>query len=319
MVILDSRPKDKEERRIQEMRRVLFIFIIQTTSLQHIEFFHGDHFENNYHRVPPPAGLEHFIDFFWETKFDVLWKKYPKGFSDAQFPNIGYTYIINLGTPFIMQVDDKKFSMKTDGFLPRYNAIECFHKPGNHLFGIKFRISPILFEKKINFSEYRDYIFPLSYLLEQATIDKVKKAKTFEDRIGVLSKHFFSLLAKHSGNLRQASIVSKIIDHSFQKNDFNLSLEKEAARNKISLRTLQRYFENCTGINSKQALQIMRIRKAVAHIINSPEDFHYSLYGYYDYSHFYKHLKEFLQQNTLKHLNQHLQLLNIINKRKPKG
>ena len=44
--------------------------------------------------------------------------------------------------------------MKTDGFLPRYNAIECFHQAGNHLFGIKFRVSPIIFEKQIDFSEY---------------------------------------------------------------------------------------------------------------------------------------------------------------------
>src|ERR1700742_255422 len=119
--------------------------------MQHIEFFHIDHFENNYHRVPPAANLSNFIDFFWETRFDHLWDEYPRGFSDAQFSNIGYTYIINLGTPFVMQVADKKFPMKTDGFLPRYNAIECFHKPGNHLFGIKFRISPVIFKKKINF------------------------------------------------------------------------------------------------------------------------------------------------------------------------
>jgi hypothetical protein len=126
--------------------------------VQHIEFFDIAHFENNYYRVPPPAALSHFIDFFWETKFDDLWETYPKGFSDAQFPNIGYTYIINLGTPFIMQVGERKLSMKTDGFLPRYNSIECFHKPGNKLFGIKFRISPVILKKKVNFSEYKDYM-----------------------------------------------------------------------------------------------------------------------------------------------------------------
>jgi hypothetical protein len=138
--------------------------------------FHIDHFETNYHRIPPPAGLAHFIDFFWETRFEQLWEQYPTGFFGCPVSNIGYTYIINLGTPFIMQIGDKKFPMKADGFLPRYNAIECFHKPDNHFFGIKFRISPIVFEKKIDFSEYRGYIFPLSYLLDQSIIDKVKKA-----------------------------------------------------------------------------------------------------------------------------------------------
>jgi AraC-like DNA-binding protein len=264
--------------------------------------------------VPPPAALDHFIDFFWETKFDTLWKTYPKGFSDAQFSNIGYTYIINLGTPFIMQVADKKFAMKTDGFLPRYNAIECFHKPGNHLFGIKFRISPVIFEKKINFSEYKGYIFPLSYLLDESIIDKVKKAKSFEERINILSRYFVSVLNKYDGSLEPVNIVSRALDHCFQQNDFTISLEKLAAQQKVSVRTLQRYFEMCTGIGTKQALQVMRIRKAAAHLVSSPNDFHYSLYGYYDHSHFYKHLKQFLQKNTLKNLQPHTRLLALLHK-----
>lgn len=277
--------------------------------MQHIEFFHNHHFENNYHRVPPPASLRYFIDFFWETKFDPLWEQYPKGFSDAQFPNIGYTYIINLGTPFVMQVNEKKFPMKTHGFLPRYNAIECFHKPGNHFFGIKFRISPVIFEKKVNFSEYKGYIFPLSYLLDQPVIDKVKSASSFDERINSLSKYFLSLLNKHEESLHPVHIVSNILDNCYRQNNFTIPLETLAAKHKTTTRTLQRYFEKCTGINGKQALQVMRIRKATAHLVNSPESFHYSLYGYYDHSHFYKHLKQFLQKNTLMNLQPHLSLL----------
>jgi AraC-like DNA-binding protein len=277
--------------------------------LQHAEFFHTEHFEKNYYRVPPPAGLGHLIDFFWETKFDHLWKQYPKGFSDAQFSNIGYTYIINLGTPFTMQVADKKFVMKTDGFLPRYNPIECFHKSGNHLFGIKFRISPILFEKKINFSEYKGYIFPLSYLLDELIIEQVKDARTFNARTHILSKYFLSLTDQQKGLSHPASIVGEILEKADRQNDFSVPLNKLASRYKISERTLQRYFETCTGITGKQAFQVIRIRRAIAHLVRSAEDFHYSIYGYYDHSHFYKHLKSFLQNNTLKNSGPHLQLL----------
>src|SRR6185436_18949647 len=121
---------------------------------------------HNYHRVKAQDSLAHLIDFFWETNFDALWHQYPDGFSDALFPNIGYTYLINLGTPFTMQVDNILFDMKTDGFLPRHKAIECYHKPGNDLFGIKFKISPVIFKTKINFAEYREFIYPLSYLMD---------------------------------------------------------------------------------------------------------------------------------------------------------
>lgn len=277
--------------------------------MQHLEFFHIDHFENNYHRTPPVPALAHFIEFFWETRFEKLWDQYPSGFSDAQFPNIGYTYIINLGTPFVMQVDDQKFPMRTDGFLPRYNAIECFHKPGNHLFGIKFRVSPIIFEKKVDFSEYKGYIFPLSYLLEQSIIDNVKKAASFEKRIAILTQYFLSLLSGYRGSMHPVNIVSEILEECFQKNEFTTSVEKLAKRYKISSRTLQRYFEICTGISSKQALQVMRIRKATAHLANSPKSFHYFLYGYYDHSHFYKHLRQFLRESTMKNMQPHLKLL----------
>ncbi|HEY0751428.1 MAG TPA: hypothetical protein VGD26_09735, partial [Chitinophagaceae bacterium] len=95
--------------------------------MQHVEFFHRDHFELRYHRRPAKKSLSQFIDFFWEIKFEELYERYPEGFSDALFPNIGYTYLINLGTPFVMQLEDNKYEVKSDGFLPRHNYMICHH------------------------------------------------------------------------------------------------------------------------------------------------------------------------------------------------
>ena len=145
-------------------------------------------------------------------------------------------------------------------------------------------------------------------------IDKIKSAGSFEERVNLLSKYFIGVLAKYEGSLQPVNIVSRILDQVYQKNDFSVSLEKLAEQNKISVRTLQRYFESCTGISSKQALQVMRIRKATANLVSSPKDFHYSSYGYYDHSHFYKHLRQFLQQNTLRNIQPHLQLLEALHK-----
>ena len=277
--------------------------------MQHIEFFHIDHFENNYHRVGPPEDLARFIDFFWETKFDALLRQNPQGFSDALFPNIGYTYLINLGTPFIMQVDEQRFEMKGDGFLPRHKSIECFHQPGNRLFGIKFKVSPVIFEKKINFSEYREYIFPLSYLLDQQIINAVKQAADFYERVHILTVYFQSIVHKYSGSWQPIQIVTGILQLCNATNNFTTSIQSFAEQYHISTRTLQRYFESTTSISSKKALQILRIRKATHHLATSPGDFDFSLYGYYDHSHFYKHLKRFLQKRTLQNLQPHLRLL----------
>ncbi len=282
--------------------------------MQHVEFFDIEHFENNYHRIKPPASLAHLIDFFWETKFDHLWSTYPDGFSDALFPNIGYTYLINLGTPFVMQVGDKKTQMKTDGFLPRHLSIECHHQPGNILFGIKFKISPVMLEKKINFSEYKAAIFPLSYLLDKTIINNIKDAPDFSSRVGLLNEHFGAIIKRSGETAKPIKIVSEILENCNKKNDFTISIQSLAKQYGISSRTLQRYFEITTSLSSKKTLQILRVRKAASHLAQDPATFSYKMYGYYDYSHFYKHLKQFFQKKTLMHIQPHLSLLSKLYK-----
>ena len=287
--------------------------------MRHIEFIHTDHFENNYYRHYVQGRLSLFIDFFWQTKFERLWQRYPKGFSDALFPNLGYTYLINMGTPFVMQLEQKKFNMKTDGFLPRPGYIECFHQPGNILFGIKFKVSPIIFEKKIDFAEYKGSIFPLSYLAEAGLLEKIKKAASFEKRVQILTTHYEGLVDKYEGALQQVSIVTSIVNDAIDQNDYTISVEELAAKYRISARTLQRYFRTCTGVNSKKSLQVLRIRKAVSNMISHPKQFDYTNYGYYDFSHFYKHLKQFLHTDTLKKIKPHLQLLKTARKKAGKN
>ena len=277
--------------------------------MQHVEFFHKDHFEFRYHRKKAKKSLSQFIDFFWETDFDELYEQYPEGFSDALFPNVGYTYLINLGTPFVMQLEDECFEMKSDGFLPRHKSMICHHSKGNQIFGIKFKVSPVLFEKKVNFSEYKEYIFPLAYLIDRKITEKIKAAPSFEIRMQIVSDYYDQIVEKHSGSTKQVEVVTKILKECSDKNHFDVSIEELSEQYNISSRTLQRYFEATTSINSKQALQIMRIRKAIEHLTSSPDAFHYSTYGYYDYSHFYKHLKQFLGQHSINIAQPHLQLL----------
>jgi len=78
---------------------------------------------------------------------------------------------------------------------------------------------------------------------------------------------------------------------------------------------LHRYFETTTSLSSKKALQVLRIRKAVEQLADSPKEFNYEKYGYYDYSHFCKHLKQFLRKDTIEGLKPHLQLLQKMNQK----
>jgi AraC-like DNA-binding protein len=280
--------------------------------VQHVEFFHKHHFEFRYHRQKAKRSLSQFIDFFWETDFDTLFKQYPDGFSDALFPNIGYTYLINLGTPFVMQLEDEKYEVRGDGFLPRHKAMVCHHQTGNKIFGVKFKASPVLFQKKVNFAEYREYIFPLAYLIDRDVVEKVKGAKTFEQRLQILTQYYEGIIQQHAESFTQVDIVTQILQECTERACFDISVEELASRYTISTRTLQRYFEAVTSISSKQALQILRIRKAVEKLTSHPEAFHFSQFGYYDYSHFHKHLKQFLCRSTVSIIQPHLQLMSNV-------
>ena len=174
----------------------------------------------------------------------------------------------------------------------------CHHSTGNKIFGIKFRVSPVLFEKKINFSEYREYIFPLAYLIDRNIIQSLKQAKDFDKRIEILSQYYENIVDKHAGSMQAVDIVTNILKTSIETQEFHTSIEELAKQYKISSRTLHRYFEATTSISSKQALQIMRIRSAIEKMTSSPGNFHYRDYGYYDYSHFYKHLRSFISSHT---------------------
>jgi AraC-like DNA-binding protein len=189
--------------------------------------------------------------------------------------------------------------MKTDGFLPRHQNIECFHQAGNCLFGIKFKVSPIIFEKKINFSEYTEAIFPLSYLMEKQVLDSIKQARSFGERTTLLNTYYSAIVKKFEGSVLPVNIVSEIIDKCTRAVSFNEPIEEMAEKYAISSRTLQRYFEKCTGLSTKKTLQILRIRKAVEQMAGDPAHFDYTWYGYYDYSHFYKHLQQFLDKSVL--------------------
>lgn len=277
--------------------------------MQHVEFIDRDHFERRYHRKKAQGALSRYIEYFWETDFEELLQQHPEGFSDALFPNVGYSYLINLGTPFVMQLDGQKIEMKQDGFLPRCCHMICHHSPGNRIFGIKFKVSPVILQKNINFSEYSNYIYPLAYLVDRPMIQQVKRATTFQQRIQLLTHHYNNIIEHYSGSLKFVEIVTSILDACYVDGDFDVSIEDVATRHGVSARSLHRYFEKATGVSSKKAIQVIRMRKALEMLVNHPGKFDVAAFGYYDNSHFHKHLKQFITGHQTNIAGLHLQLL----------
>lgn len=269
------------------MQTVLFLL------MHHIEFIHREHFEFRYSRTWATQDLSPYIDFCWETNFEGLSDIYPNGFSDVLFPNIGYSYLINLGTPFKVHLENKVFEIKMDGFLPRHDRITAQHYGGNKIFGIKFKICPIIFEKDVDFSEYKKHIYPLTYLIDRKVVEHLRNASSFRHRSDIVLEHYKTLIDKHAGSLKYVTTVTDILKGCVATNRYD-SIKTVADNYRINKRTLQRYFEASTSFSTKQALQNIRIRKAITQLLNAPSYFNYKDFGYYDYSHFCKHLKQFL-------------------------
>lgn len=274
--------------------------LIKDSALQHIEFINQEHFEIYYHRKWAKGKLSDYIDFCWQTDFDELMKDHANGFSDVLFPNIGYTYLINLGTPFVMELQKHSYEVKSDGFLPRHHYITCHHATGNTLFGIKFKVCPVLFEKTIDFSEYKEHIFPLAYLIDKKIVERIKRAGNFEERVSIVFSYYLDLVHQYEASLKYITIVTRILRHCQEKRRYDTAIEELANREGISTRTLQRYFQASTSFSCKPALQTLRIREAVKQLTLHPASFNYTDFSYFDYSHFCKHLKQFTGEKYFK-------------------
>jgi AraC-like DNA-binding protein len=203
-----------------------------------------------------------------------------------------------------MQINDQHYQVKAGGFLPRHQYITCHHSAGNQLFGIKFKVCPVLFQKDVDFSEYKERIFPLAYLIETGVIDAVKKASSFAARVKLVFEHYNDIIQEYESPPRYITIVTNTIKQCTANRRFETSVDELATQAEISKRTLQRYFEVTTGFSSKPALQTIKIRQALADLTEHPSQFHLANYGYYDYSHFSKHLRQFVSDKYLKTFQQ---------------
>lgn len=269
------------------------VYLLNTSLLEHIEFIHNHHFIKNYNKqIPLDETLQLFIEYFWETKFDNLWSTYPEGFSDTLFPNIGYTYFINLKTPCNILFGNKTFHISKEAFLPRDKPLTLQHFKGNKVFGIKFLASPILLEKKINFTEYKNFVYPLTFLIDQNILSGTRYASSFEERIKIVSEYYLNIISLNKLQKNPVFTVTEILHYCKSNRQYNLPLHFFVNHLQISSKSIQRYFASTTGLNYKQAISILRVRAAIdLKRINTKTPS--TILGYYDNSHFLKELKSF--------------------------
>ncbi len=264
----------------------------------HVELLHKDHFISNYKIFRPHGQLSRYVECFWETDFTDVFKHQPGGFCNVFLPNVGYTYLIHLGTPFSLELNGSSFSIKTDAFVPRNHAAIVRHRLGNHVFGIKFRVSPIYLLRDVNFFEYRNFIFPLTYLFDDIIIKEVKSATSFQQRVEIVCS-YYNRIIKAKKETAAVRLVGNILYGWQNESNFDGSIKQVGVAHKVNTRVLRGYFETTIGISPKQAFQIVRMRKAIERLLMDPASFDLSSFSYHNKSHFLRHLKAFLADSRV--------------------
>jgi transcriptional regulator GlxA family with amidase domain len=158
-------------------------------------------------------------------------------------------------------------------------------------------------------------MYSLSYLIDRSVLKRIKDAGDFKERVKILDEYYVDIVNQHQSILHYVNIVSRILDDFAGKSGVNIKVEDVASKYKIDIRTLQRYFSKTIGISPKKALLLMRIRKALSHLCDDPSTFKITSYGYFDHSHFYKDVKNFVSMPDPEVSRSYLILLNKISGR----
>ncbi|HVU54545.1 MAG TPA: helix-turn-helix domain-containing protein [Puia sp.] len=209
--------------------------------------------------------------------------------------NIGPSYRLTTGHGCYPIPADSDVLVLRDSIISRHN------QPDDHLFSVKFHPGGLEAVLGISQTRFIGKIVRLSDILPPRLISQVKQAEHVKQRQALLEDYFLASLARrpkrdHFSQL-VADSIGNYVEAGMQPNTTEL-----ACRHFVHSRTINRYFHRVIGLSPKRYLGIVRARTALASFIRDKRQFCPMDFGYYDMSHFYKGVREFMGR-PLKHFD----------------
>jgi AraC-like DNA-binding protein len=166
----------------------------------------------------------------------------------------------------------------------------------DNIFTIKF--NPLGFESIFGVSQARigNDIVSASEILPDSIIQKLKEPVGLEEKSLFLEKFFFEKLYKNSSDQFHLQCIKRSID-LFVNSTMDVTLNEIAAQLHISEKTFNRYFYKIVGTNPKRFFSTIRCRLSLTQYKQAPRQFSPYDFGYYDFSHFSKEVKQFTGAN----------------------
>lgn len=245
-------------------------------------------------RNPCPELSDH-IDFFSQTSQEAT-RLYinTDRFSIRLYPSFTPTIWLNLGPPYqlVNKNTTTPVGKSRDILVLRSTTLERFNMATDNIFTIKFK--PLGFEAIFGISQATigNDILAAKEILGADIIRKIKQHSNLEERVTLIESFLLEKWRLNRNHQFHLTYVKQSIS-SFSHYDMDLKLSRLASRLCISEKSLYRYFSKALGTSPKKFLILTRCRAALTAYKKFPSGFSALDFGYYDFAHFSKEVKNF--------------------------
>jgi len=249
-----------------------------------------------------PELADH-IEFFSESSIECTQKYIGNtNFSVKMFPSWTPTFYINLGSPYLISVGQKRhrINAEQDILILRDSIVERYNTPSDNIFTVKFY--PGGLEAVLGVSQLKcvGRMIDLRTILPEKLLCQIKNPVTFAERCQLMQNYLLDSFKKLQQKDHYLKFVRDCIDN-YGLADMQLNTGEMAEKMFVSSKTINRYFNRVVGISPKNYFSAMRARMALTQYVHHKRDFTPYDFGYYDMSHFYKEVLRFTGKKLIEH------------------
>ena len=265
-----------------------------------VEIF--DNIRKIYQFSPPCEELADFVEFFSESSSEATHAHFKNAFTVRMFPSWTPTFWINLGSAYYLATKNNRCLVQPgqDVVILRDSTVERCNLPDDHIFTVKFFPGGMEAIFDIDQSKLINKVADLREILPASLILCVRKMTGFENRIKLLQDFFLCQLKIKKSRDHYIRLVTKSIAY-YEAGDMQYNVSEMSARLFTTSKSINRYFNRVIGTTPKNYFSILRTRTALTTYVGNKKTFIPSDFGYYDMSHFYKHVVMFTGRKLGEH------------------
>lgn len=258
-----------------------------------IEIFQN--IRENYDFIRPCEELAEFVEFFSESSPSATGKYVLNGYSHSKmFSSWTPTFYINLGSPYLINLDTSRFSIGADQdiLILRNGDVTRYKLPTDRLFTVKFFPGALEAVLGIPQAGLCNQVTNLQEVLPPLLLHTIKIATGFNERVSIMQNFLLKEKQKYCKKDHYLKIVRDAIGE-YHATGMQLNTSQVAERLFVSSKSINRYFHKVVGVSPKAYFSIVRTRAALTAFIKDKKHFDPSIFGYYDSSHFSKDVFSF--------------------------